>query len=131
MLSLKTRFKIILSVFVVILLTGSFILYSRDNPPVDKDQILIKVLMQGLASGHYEPEKIDDAFSQKVFDLYLDRLDFNKKFLLASDVQNLRKYSTAIDDQLREGSLEFFEASSDLLDQRMKESASYYKEILS
>lgn len=131
MLSLKTRFKIILSVFVVILLTGSFILYSRDNPPVDKDQILIKVLMQGLASGHYEPEKIDDAFSQKVFDLYLDRLDFNKKFLLASDVQNLRKYRTLIDDQLREGSLEFFEVSSELIDQRMKESAAYYKEILS
>ena len=131
MLSLTTRFKIILSVFAVILLTGSFILYSRDTSPEEKNQILIKVLMQGLNSGHYQPEKIDDAFSQKVFDLYVDRLDFNKKFLLASDVQNLRKHRTSIDDQLREGSLEFFDVSSELIAQRMKESAAYYKEILS
>jgi len=130
MLSLTTRFKIILSVFVVILLTGSFILYSRDTTPEGKNQILIKALMQGLNTGHYQPEKIDDAFSQKVFDLYLDRLDFNKKFLLASDVQDLRKYRTLLDDQLREGSLAFFDLSSDLVDQRTKESAAYYKEIL-
>ncbi|MCJ8165846.1 carboxy terminal-processing peptidase [Pontibacter sp. E15-1] len=130
MLSLTTRFKIILSVFAVILLTGSFILYSRDNSPEGKNQILIKALMQGLNSGHYQPEKVDDAFSQKVFDLYLDRIDFNKKFLLASDVQALRKYRTAIDDQLRQGSFEFFDVSSDLIGQRMKDSEAYYKEIL-
>lgn len=130
MLSLTTRFKIFLSVFVVILLTGSFIFYSRDNAPEGKNQILIKALMQGLSSGHYQPEKIDDAFSQKVFDLYLDRLDFNKKFLLASDVQNLRKHRTLLDDQLRQGSLEFFDISADLIAQRIKESEAYYKEIL-
>ncbi|MHA6247089.1 carboxy terminal-processing peptidase [Pontibacter sp. CAU 1760] len=114
----------------MILLTGSFIFYSRDNAPEGKNQILIKALMQGLSSGHYQPEKIDDAFSQKVFDLYLDRLDFNKKFLLASDVQNLRKYRTSLDEQLRQGSLEFFDISADLIAQRIKESEAYYKEIL-
>ncbi|GAB3530714.1 carboxy terminal-processing peptidase [Pontibacter brevis] len=131
MLSLTTRFKILLSVFAVILLTGSFILYKSDETPEGKNQILIKALMQGLNTGHYQPEKVDDAFSQKVFDLYLQRLDFNKKFLLASDVQNLRKYRTAIDDQLNQGSLEFFDVSADLIDQRTKESQAYYKEILS
>ncbi|WP_377487051.1 carboxy terminal-processing peptidase [Pontibacter toksunensis] len=131
MLSLTTRFKIFLSVFAVILLTASFILYRSDDTPEGKNQILIKALMQGLNTGHYRPEKIDDAFSQKVFDLYLQRLDYNKKFLLASDVQNLRKFRTSIDDQLREGSLAFFDVSSELVDQRTKESKEYYKEILS
>ena len=131
MLSLTTRFKILLSVFAVILLTGSFILYKSDDTPEGKNQILVKALMQGLNTGHYRPEKIDDAFSQKVFDLYLKRLDFNKKFLLASDVQNLRKFRTMLDDQLREGSLEFFDVSAELIDQRTKESKAFYKEILS
>ncbi|MFD3002044.1 carboxy terminal-processing peptidase [Pontibacter toksunensis] len=120
-----------MSVFAVILLTASFILYRSDDTPEGKNQILIKALMQGLNTGHYRPEKIDDAFSQKVFDLYLQRLDYNKKFLLASDVQNLRKFRTSIDDQLREGSLAFFDVSSELVDQRTKESKEYYKEILS
>jgi len=131
MLSLTTRFKIILSVLAVVLLTGSFILYNRNAGTADgKNEILIKALMQGLSTGHYKPEKVDDAFSKKVFNLYLDRLDYNKKFLLASDVQQLRKYETAIDDELREGSYEFFNLSSDLYDKRLKESQAYYKEIL-
>jgi carboxyl-terminal processing protease len=130
MLSLTTRFKIILSVFAVILLTASFILYNKDSVPEGKNQILLKVLMQGLNSGHYQPEKVDDAFSKKVYALYLERLDYNKKFLLASDVQQLDKYKTAIDDQLKQGSYEFFDASAALIAKRMKESEAYYKEIL-
>ncbi|MBF9252098.1 carboxy terminal-processing peptidase [Pontibacter sp. 172403-2] len=131
MLSLTTRFKIILSVLAVVLLTGSFILYNRSaGTPDDKNEILLKALMQGLSTGHYKPEKVDDAFSKKVFNLYLDRLDYNKKFLLASDVQKLRKYETALDDELREGSYEFFNLSADLIDKRMEESQAYYKEIL-
>ncbi|TPE43647.1 carboxy terminal-processing peptidase [Pontibacter mangrovi] len=131
MISLTTRFKIILSVLAVILVTGSFILYKKGSTPEGKNEILIKALMQGLSSGHYQPEKVDDSFSKKVFDLYLERLDFNKKFLLASDVEKLRKYETAIDDELRLGSFEFFDLSADIYEQRVKDSEAFYKEILS
>lgn len=130
MLSLTTRFKIILSVLAVILVTGSFILYKRDATPEGKNEILIKALMQGLNTGHYQPEKVDDNFSKKVFNLYLERLDYNKKFLLATDVSKLRQYETAIDDELREGSFTFFDMSADLIEQRVKDSEAYYKEIL-
>ncbi|MCC9166889.1 carboxy terminal-processing peptidase [Pontibacter harenae] len=86
--------------------------------------------MQGVNSGHYNPEKLNDAFSKKAFKLYLNRLDFNKKYLLASDVAELRKYELAIDDQLQKGSYELFDKSADLIEQRVKESQAYYKEIL-
>ncbi|WP_242926898.1 carboxy terminal-processing peptidase [Pontibacter vulgaris] len=114
----------------VILLTGSFILYTKKGTPEDKNEILIKTVMQGLSQGHYSPEKVDDAFSKKVFALYLERLDYNKKFLLESDVAMLRKYETAIDDQLQQGSYELFDVSADLMEKRTKESQAYYKEIL-
>ncbi|GHA75955.1 carboxy terminal-processing peptidase [Pontibacter akesuensis] len=130
MLSLTTRFKIILSVLAVILVTGSFILTKSDDVPEGKNEILIRALMQGLSQGHYQPEKVDDSFSKKVFKLYLDRLDYNKKFLLASDVAKLRQYETAIDDELRQGAFKFFDMSADLIEQRTKESKAYYKEIL-
>ncbi len=130
MISLTTRLKIILSVLAVILVTGSFILYKNGDSPEGKNEILIKALMQGLSSGHYQPEKVDDNFSKKVFKLYLERLDFNKKFLLEPDVQQLRKYETAIDDELRQGSFQFFDLSADLIEKRMKESEAYYQEIL-
>ncbi|MBX0332806.1 carboxy terminal-processing peptidase [Pontibacter sp. HSC-14F20] len=131
MLSLTTRLKIFLSVLAVILLTGSFILYSKNSTPAGKNEILIKALMQGLSTMHYKPEKVDDNFSKKAFGLYLDRIDFNKKFLLESDVAMLRKYETQLDDQLRAGSFEFFDISADLIEKRTKESEAFYKEILS
>ncbi|WP_317173885.1 carboxy terminal-processing peptidase [Pontibacter aquaedesilientis] len=115
----------------MILLTGSFILYSKNSSPEGKNEILIKALMQGLSSAHYSPEKVDDNFSKKAFKLYLERLDFNKKFLLESDVAMLRKYETQLDDQLRAGSFEFFDMSADLIEKRTKESEAYYKDILS
>ncbi len=114
----------------VILLTGSFILYSKNDSPEGKNEILIKALMQGLNSAHYKPEKVDDNFSKKAFKLYLDRLDFNKKFLIESDVAMLRQYETQLDDQLRAGSFDFFDIASDLIEKRTKESEAYYKEIL-
>lgn len=130
MLSLTTRFKIILSVLAVILLTGSFILYSKSTTPEGKNEVLIKTLMQGINSLHYSPPKLDDEFSKKAFNLYIDRLDYNKKFLLEADVAALRKYETAIDDQLRNGTYEFFDVSADLIEKRVKESQAFYKEIL-
>ncbi|MCP2043546.1 carboxyl-terminal processing protease [Pontibacter sp. HSC-36F09] len=129
---MTTRLKIFLSVLAVVLLTGSFILYSKNNStPAGKNEILIKALMQGLSTMHYKPEKVDDSFSKKAFGLYLDRLDFNKKFLLESDVAMLRQYETQLDDQLRAGSFEFFDISADLIEKRTKESEAFYKEILS
>src|SRR5687768_4982532 len=109
MLSLTTRLKIMLSVLAVILLTASFIFYRSTSTPEGKNEILLKVLMQGLNTGHFQPEKLDDNFSKKAFKLYLERLDYNKKFLLSSDVAKLRKYETAIDDQLRQGTYELFD----------------------
>lgn len=119
-----------LSVLAVILLTASFIFYRSNSTPEGKNEILLKVLMQGLNQGHFQPEKLDDNFSKKAFKLYLERLDYNKKFLLASDVAKLRQYETTIDDQLRAGSYEFFNLSADMIEQRLKESEAYYKEIL-
>jgi carboxyl-terminal processing protease len=130
MLSLTTRLKIVFSVLAVILLTASFIFYRSNSTPEGKNEILLKVLMQGLNTGHFQPEKLDDNFSKKAFKLYLERLDYNKKFLLSADVAKLRKYETAIDDQLKQGSYELFDVSADLMEQRLKESQAYYKEIL-
>ncbi|WP_460880800.1 carboxy terminal-processing peptidase [Pontibacter rugosus] len=60
----------------------------------------------------------------------MNRLDYNKKFLLASDVQKLRQYETAIDDEVNQGSFQFFDLSANLIEQRTKEAQAYYKDIL-
>ncbi|WP_223284707.1 PDZ domain-containing protein [Hymenobacter qilianensis] len=98
-----------------------------DNP---KDEVLLKTLVQGLSEAHYQPQLIDDKFSQRVFDLYLKRLDSGHRFLLQADVQQLRKYQNALDDELKQGNHPFLDLSTKLIEQRIAETQTMYRELL-
>ncbi|MHC1708252.1 MAG: carboxy terminal-processing peptidase [Bacteroidales bacterium] len=95
-----------------------------------KDETLLKVIVENLNAGHYKPLPINDEFSEKAYSLYLKRLDANKRFLLKEDVDKLKKFESRLDDEILNGSFEFFDLSIDLLNKRIHESESYYKEIL-
>lgn len=95
-----------------------------------KQQVLIEMLVSSLNQAHYSPLKIDDEFSTKAFDLYLKRIDNNKKFLTQADVDALTKYKKSIDDQVNNGTFEFYELSYDLITKRIKEKENWSKELL-
>ncbi|MBC6697868.1 carboxy terminal-processing peptidase [Hymenobacter puniceus] len=119
---------VVLAVFVL----ASYKLYNRgDARTPQKDAILVQAMLQGLTYQHYQPEKLDDTFSKRVFDLYLKRVDSNKKFLLASDVAQLRKYQNTIDDEVKRGTHEFMDQTNVVLDQRVKDVQVLYRDILS
>jgi carboxyl-terminal processing protease len=127
------RLKVGLYAFLVtaVFVLASYRLFRRaDSAVPSKDQVLIGLMLSGLSSQHYQPEKIDDAFSKRVFDLYLKHLDYRKQFLLASDVEQLRRYQTQIDDQVKGGSRQFLDLSTKLMTDRTKEMQGLYREIL-
>ncbi|TGD82903.1 carboxy terminal-processing peptidase [Hymenobacter wooponensis] len=129
----STRIKIGLyaSVLLAVFVLASYKLYQRNDARTpQKDEVLIKAMLQGLSAAHYQPEKIDDAFSKRVFDLYLKRLDSSKKFLLQSDVDQLRKYQSDIDNEVLRGTHEFLDLSTQLMDQRVKDVQTLYHDIL-
>jgi len=128
-----SRLKVGLYAFLVtaVFVLASYRLFRRaDSAVPSKDQVIIGLMMSGLTSQHYQPERIDDAFSKRVFDLYLKHLDFRKQFLLASDVEQLRRYQAQIDDQVKRGSHEFLDLSTKLMTERTKEMQGLYREIL-
>ena len=109
----------------IIALLSSFTVYQ-----FTKNQILADILINALKQAHYNPQTIDDSFSEKVYELYLKRLDANKKFLLQSDIDILDKYKKSIDDEINNGTLEFYETASDILRKRIDEKENWSKEIL-
>jgi carboxyl-terminal processing protease len=128
-----SRLKIGLYAFLVaaVFVLASYRLFRRaDSAVPSKDEVLIGTMLQGLTAAHYQPEKVDDAFSKRVFDLYLKRLDYRKKFLLATDVEQLRKYQAQIDDEVKRGSHEFLDLSTKLMAERTKEMQALYRELL-
>lgn len=111
--------------FVVISLS-SFAVYQ-----FGKNHLLLEMLMSALDQAHYSPLKINDEFSEKAFTLYLKRLDTNKKFLLKEDVDALSKYKQKIDDEIQNGTLDFYNLSAKLIADRIKEKELWSREILS
>lgn len=96
----------------------------------DRNDVIFGLLFDSIKQLHYSPGKLDDTFSEKVYDLYVNT-DFNKKFLVQSDIDQLGKYKHEIDDQINSQRQDFFKLDQELVKNRIKEKESWSKEILS
>ena len=123
---MKNKFGKILLITTVLSLIIIYAFHQNDK----KEKVLIDIIIKSLNFGHYQAADINDDFSEKVFNLYLDRTDHNKTFLLKEDVEKLQKYHHKIDDQLKEKSYEFFNLSVEIINKRIDEAKEYYKAIL-
>jgi carboxyl-terminal processing protease len=106
--------------------------YINKSAPVtsEKEEAIDQILMQSLKQVHYSPMEVNDDFSEKVFKLYLERLDYSKKFLIQPDVDELKKYNHTIDDDINAGQFNFFNKSIEIVSKRIEEAKTYYTEIL-
>lgn len=55
---------------------------------------------------HFSQPTLNNELSEKIHERYLRRLDFNKMFLLESDVEASEEYATLFDDMLESGELD-------------------------
>ncbi|MCC3158740.1 carboxy terminal-processing peptidase [Hymenobacter sp. 15J16-1T3B] len=101
-----------------------------DGVPLQKKQVLLGTVAQGMTVAHVQPEQLDDAFSRRVYALYLKRLDAGKRFLLQSDIKQLQRYETGIDNEVKQGKTEFLDLSTKLINQRQREAQAIYRELL-
>lgn len=102
-------------------------------PQVDdeqKEKVLLETVMRTLDRYHFNPQDINDEFSAKAFDLYLDRIDGAKRFLTADEIDKLRQFENEIDDQLQAAEFTMFNISQDLLSNSLKRAQRYYRDIL-
>lgn len=112
---------------ICVILLSSFSIYKY---VFDRNDVIFELMLGSLNQNHYSPQKLDDAFSEKVFDLYLKRMDYSKKFLLQSDYDELLKYRKEIDDQIITQNHSFYKRSVEIINQRIKEKENWSKEIL-
>ena len=55
---------------------------------------------------HYSRVELDEQMSAAIFDRYLDHLDYNRMFLLQSDIEDFRQYRNRFHEFLAEGQLD-------------------------
>jgi carboxyl-terminal processing protease len=96
----------------------------------EKEAVLMHTILNGLNQLHFSPKSLDDDFSERLYDLYLERIDGGRRFFTQEDIQKLEGYKDQLDDEALVGSYTFFDLSVDLLTESLKKTQTYYREIL-
>lgn len=112
------------------LMTLMFCFNSPQNDDEKMQTIMVSV-KNTLSYLHYSPKPINDAYSQDVFDKYMENVDASKRYFLQSDIDEFKKHNTKLDDYLNNGNLVFYKLTIDRLYQRVDEIDKMTQDILS
>lgn len=124
----KFRFNTLL--FFAPLITLMFCFNAPQNEDEKMQTIMISV-RNTLSYLHYSPKPINDAYSEDVFDKYMESLDPGKRFFFQSEIDEFSKHKTKLDDYLNKGDLTFYKLTVDKLYERTAEIEKISEDILS
>ena len=124
----KNLFTLLLA-FMMCLASCNFV--SKDFETDDKDSLVIQLITYVLDQAHYLDKEIDDNFSEEVFETFIENIDPYKRYFYASDYKDFSKYKFSIDDSFKNPDLTFFNLVHDRFINRISETKSIYKKILS
>lgn len=122
-------------IWIIAALTGilaylGFAFYKKpDNG--DKEKLILQAVLELMTKYHFQETPLNDQFSRRLFDTYMDRLDGMKRFLTIGDLDLLDDYQDSLDDGLREIDLKFFDLSYDRINKAIEKTRQWYPEILS
>ena len=116
--------------FIISMLFFNFFLYSKSFENPEKDKLLIEIISYVLYKGHFEPKEIDDAFSLKVYEKFIQNMDGQHRFFLNSDINNFNDYKYLVDDQIKDIKIDFFNIVYNKLKQRQDIVRNFYEDLL-
>ncbi len=109
----------------------SFRYGGGDGQTTEERRVLIlESVVKAVNQAHFSPREINDTFSDRVYHKVLDEMDYEKKFFTQKDINSLKKYEFKIDDEIRNGSVDFYEKLDDIFTKRIEDADTFYKEIL-
>ncbi len=126
---MKRNYILLMLTLLLAFASCSFTSKTFDDP--DKDKMLVQIITYVLERGHFDPKDMNDEFSAEVYIDYLENLDPYKRYFLQSDIKEFDAFKTELDDQLKAYDISFFNLTHERLVQRVNETESLYKEILS
>src|SRR5690242_3543535 len=74
--------------------------------PTDAQKATARKVGRILEEAHYSRAPIDKKMSEQVFNRYLDFLDGQRSYFLASDIADFQQYKFKFDDMIRTGDVE-------------------------
>jgi carboxyl-terminal processing protease len=77
------------------------------------------LLSKQLPGLHFSDKVVNDELAQAAFHLYIKQLDYQKRFLLKKDVEQLRAFAPYIDDNLANGRITLPDTGYDIINEKI------------
>ncbi len=91
------------------------VLVFCSNKQLNGNEPLLIRLTDVMSTEHYSPYKLNDQFSEMVFNNVLKNLDDDKHFFTQGDIDKLSVFKKSIDDQLKVGRYDFLDSAWSIL----------------
>ncbi len=104
--------------------------FSGLNSNSPKEDMLLQYIMTHLDRLHFEPQELNEEFSQIVFDEYISRLDGNKRYFIEEDIQELSAYRNIIHQEIRGTTFGFFELSHERMNSAVERARGIFEETI-
>ncbi len=95
-----------------------------------RNKLIGYMLYKQLPSIHFSDKKVDDTLALAAFDLYLKQLDYQKRFLLVDDTEELKKYALEIDNNMKSGNIILPDAGFQILTKRVAQAEKIVGELM-
>lgn len=122
-----TAFLSVFAVGFLLVIGGAYLPHINS---AEKESLLMRTILNISSQYHFAPEDIDDDYSEKIYALYLDRLDGAHRWLTQEDVKKLAKYRKQLDNEAMSGTYEFFDLSVELRQAGIEKTQAYYRDLL-
>ena len=130
---MKNCTKHTLALFLVLLFFNASSAIAKDIQEFNqkRNQLIGYMLFKTLPAVHFSHKEMNESLSTKVFSLYLKQLDYQKRFLLSSDVAELHSLALQIAEDLEHGTNVLPKTGYDILKKRIGQVANMIDQILS
>jgi carboxyl-terminal processing protease len=103
---------------------------QEELAPVARHEKIGQLVTEFIQKSHYRHASVDDELSSKVLDRYIESLDNNRMYLLASDIAEFEKHRYSLDDMVRSEPLDPVFEMFELYRTRVRERLAFALSIL-
>lgn len=118
---------------ILVALTAAAALFLAFYLPMNnaqKEAALMESILTELNYYHYQPLEVNDNLSEKVYNLFLDRLDGNRRWFNQADIKQLEAWKFKLDNEATEGTFIFLDLATQLQEAGLLKTQAWYRDIL-
>lgn len=95
--------------YLIIIITMNSLLFSlKESQNEEYEKLVTRITQKIIKKWQYSPKEVDDIYSILVYDVFMDRMDFDRKYFLTDEIFVFDQWREKLDDLIYDYEPEFF-----------------------